>query len=151
MHTISSLNEHMERSSQSSNSSSMHLLMTIFKIHHIMFKSDAYAMSINGKMKEGYKIKDHHMCDFGKWYDTQGMQLFEGNKYFEAMMPHHQKVHELINKNLEHVQRHGLVAADDMPIIVKRFQEAESESQELFTCMNQLSETSGSSIDFSKI
>jgi methyl-accepting chemotaxis protein len=42
--------------------------ITLAKIDHIMFKSNAYKNIVNGKLET--KFGNHHECRLGKWYDS---------------------------------------------------------------------------------
>lgn len=47
------------------------------------------------------QVKDHHQCDFGKWYDTTGLRELKEFKVMEEVGHHHQRVHELIRQVVE--------------------------------------------------
>jgi len=145
--TMSKLNNDMEVTSKESNKSSFALFLANFKIHHIIFKSDAYSSVVNGTVTEDLK-KDSHHCTLGRWYYSQGEKLFGNNPIFKKMQHHHEKVHELINQNIDCALTGGCMAkTDSKEEIVGRFKEAEEHSRELFALMDQLADEMGGTVD----
>jgi methyl-accepting chemotaxis protein len=149
--TMNRLNSDMEVTSQESNRSSFALFMANFKIHHIIFKSDAYSSVVNGTVTEELK-KDSHHCTLGQWYYSQGSKLFGNHPTFKKMQLHHEKVHELINANINCALTGGCMAKNDSKEeIVGRFREAEEHSKELFALMDQLAEEIGDSVNMDNV
>jgi len=149
--TMSQLNSDMETTSQESNKSSFALFLANFKIHHIIFKSDAYSSVVNGTVTEDLK-KDSHQCTLGQWYYSQGQKLFGNNPLFKKMQMHHEKVHELINANINCALTGGCMAkTNSKESIVSKFKEAEEHSKELFALMDQLAEDIGDGVDMSEV
>ena len=149
--TMSTLNDDMEITSTESNKSSFALFLANFKIHHIIFKSDAYSSVVNGTVTEDLK-KDAHQCTLGQWYYSQGEKLFGNNPLFKKMQHHHEQVHALINQNIECALTGGCMAkTDSKEDIVGRFKEAEEHSKELFALMDQLAEDAGGTVDMNDI
>jgi methyl-accepting chemotaxis protein len=149
--TMSQLNTDMESTSKESNRSSFALFLSNYKIHHIIFKSDAYSSVVNGTVTEDLK-KDAHQCGFGQWYYSQGAKLFGNNPTFKKIQIHHEKVHELINENINCALNGGCMAKNDSKEeIVGRFREAEEHSKELFLLMDQLAQEMGDNIDMNEV
>jgi methyl-accepting chemotaxis protein len=149
--TVMNLDTNLSNSSLNANRSTLKLIMTIFKIHHIMFKSNAYAMTIHGELKKGYQIQDHHQCHFGRWYDTVGKELFQSNRHFETINEHHRKTHEYINANLKYIQTHGYVTNANREEVVQHFAQAEEHTLKMFDEMDLLSDELSNRVDFSKL
>ncbi|MBN2896848.1 MAG: CZB domain-containing protein [Campylobacterales bacterium] len=147
--TLQSLDGELGGSSGNANRSTLHLLLTIFKIHHIMFKSETYSMVIKGKLKSGYQIKDHRQCHFGRWYDTIGQKLFSSNPLYHQMAAHHQEIHRLLNANLEYLEQFGNVSREHKAEVIARFAKAEGHTRSLFELMDRLSHEYGERVDFS--
>ena len=149
--TMNRLNSDMEETSKESNKSSFALFLANFKIHHIIFKSDAYSSVVNGTVTEDLK-KDAHSCTLGQWYYSQGERLFGKNPLFKKMQQHHEKVHELINENIDCALTGGCMAkTDSKESIVNKFKEAEEHSRELFALMDQLADNMGDQVDMSEV
>jgi methyl-accepting chemotaxis protein len=149
--TMSQLNSDMDATSKESNKSSFALFLANYKIHHIIFKSNAYSAVVNGTVTEELK-KDSHHCGFGAWYYNQGMKLFGSNATFKKMQTHHEAFHELINENLDCALKGGCMAkSDSKDAIINRFKEAEEHSVAMFSLMDQLADELGYNINMSDV
>jgi len=149
--TMSTLTTDMKTTSQRSNESSFALFLSTYKIHHILFKSNAYSSVVNGTVTEELKV-DSRSCGFGVWYYGTGMKIFGTNNTFKKMEPHHEQFHSLINENLECVLTGGCMSKNkSKEDIMKRFQDAEEHSNKLFALLNQLVVEVGSSINMKDV
>jgi methyl-accepting chemotaxis protein len=121
-----------------SNSSSLALLLTTYKIHHILFKSKAYSAVVNGIVSDELSL-DAHSCGFGQWYYNIGQKFFGTNKTFKQMEQYHLSIHEEIDKNLDCIKTSGCASkGDGKEVIIARFAKAEESSIKLFDLMDQL-------------
>ena len=149
--TLGTLTQDMQKTSQYSNKSNFALFLSTYKIHHILFKSDAYSAVVNGSVSEELK-KDAHNCDFGKWYYSKGKELFGNNPIFQKMESHHLKFHDLINENLDCALQGGCMARhESKTAIIERFKEAEDHSIQLFNLMDTLIDEIGDSVDMHQV
>ncbi len=149
--TMSTLTSDMKTTSQRSNESSFALFLSTYKIHHILFKSNAYSSVVNGTVTEELKV-DSRSCGFGAWYYGTGTKIFGTNNTFKKMEPHHEQFHSLINENLECVLTGGCMSKNkSKEAIMKRFQDAEEHSNKLFALMDQLAVEVGSSINMQDV
>jgi methyl-accepting chemotaxis protein len=149
--TMRQLNNDMDHTSKGSNKSAFSLFLANYKIHHIIFKSNAYSSVVNGTVTEELK-KDAHHCGFGQWYYAQGIKIFGKNKTFKQMQGHHEQFHELINKNLDCALKGGCMAkSESKEAIVNSFKEAEYHSAEMFKLMDQLADEVGYDIDMAEV
>lgn len=149
--TMSSFASGLSKTSRLANQSSFALFLSNYKIHHILFKSNAYSAVVNGNVTQELK-KDHKHCGFGLWYYTTGQKLFASNATFKQMESHHLEFHRLINENLECVLTAGCMAKiDKKEDVSKKFQEAESHSNSLFSLLNKLSEEVGANINMNEV
>ena len=149
--TLGILTQDMKKTSQYSNKSNFALFLSTYKIHHILFKSDAYSAVVNGSVSEELK-KDAHHCGFGKWYYSKGKELFANNSSFQQMEAHHLKFHELINENLDCALKGGCMAKSEAKTaIIERFKEAEEHSIELFHLMDALIDEIGDDVDMQQV
>jgi len=149
--TMNQLNNNMSETSSESNKSSFALFWANYKIHHIIFKSNAYSAVVNGTVTEELK-KDAHHCAFGSWYYSQGMKVFGKNATFLAMQAPHEKIHNLINENLDCALNGGCMTANkSKDAIIRRFKEVEEESANLFNLIDKFVEEVGSNIEMKNI
>ncbi len=149
--TIGILNEDMQTVSTDANKNSFALFLVNFKIHHILFKSNAYSAVVNGTVTETLK-KDYKHCGFGVWYYSQGQKLFGQNPTFRKMEQHHKNFHDLINENLDCVLNGGCMTKNNSKDeIIQRFRKAEEESAQLFTLMDNLVNEVGDDISMQEV
>ena len=145
--TMSEFTSSLDNTSKMSNTSSFALSLTKYKIHHILFKSNAYSSVINGSVTESLK-KDHQDCDFGNWYYGAGQKLFPNNSTFKKMESIHREFHELINKNIDCALKGSCMSnSEDKKEILDRFQSAEKHSSQLYVLLDNLVDEVGSNID----
>ncbi len=149
--TLDNLSHNMSTVSTETNKNSFALFMATYKIHHIIFKSNAYSSIVNGTVTEELK-DDYRHCAFGMWYYGQGMQIFGNNATYKAMEEHHKKFHDLINENLDCALNGGcMTKAGRKEEFINRFAQAEEESVKLFTLMEKLAEEVGDDINMQEI
>ncbi|MEA2100320.1 MAG: methyl-accepting chemotaxis protein [Campylobacterota bacterium] len=149
--TMGTLTSDMKLTSQQSNQSTFTLFLSNYKIHHILFKSNAYSSVVNGTVTYELK-KDYKDCGLGIWYYSTGQKLFGNNNSFKKMELHHEQFHTLINENLECALTGGCVAKNQSKDeIMKRFQDAEEHSNKLFNLMDSLADEVGSDVDMNEV
>lgn len=110
--------------------------ITLAKIDHIMFKSNAYKSLVNGQMEA--KFGTHHECRLGKWYDSgSGKERFSHLPSYREIETPHSTVHNEVHKNITFIQNgdHTIEHANE---IIQNFQSMENASQKLFKLMDSL-------------
>jgi len=149
--TMGTLTSDMKQTSQQSNQSSFALFLSNYKIHHILFKSNAYSAVVNGTVTDELK-KDSKHCGLGIWYYTIGQKLFGHNSTFKKMEVHHEQFHALINDNLDCSLTGGCMAKNESKDkIMKNFKDAEEHSNKLFELMDNLANEIGSDVNMSEV
>ncbi|WP_415250259.1 CZB domain-containing protein [Sulfurimonas sp.] len=151
LHTINGFNQQLEINSASANINTIDLMMTIYKIQHIIFKSEAYTSVTNGTNKDDTLSVDHHGCKFGQWYDNVASILFKGSKTLEKMSHSHELFHKSISQNISFVKEGIDSLQKNKSIIIKNFDTAETSSQDLFALMDQLVKETEGNVDLEKI
>jgi len=146
--SMSNFNKALDSDSVSANRNTIDLLMTIYKIQHIIFKSEAYAGVMNSQCSGNLK-KNHHTCAFGKWYDGPASELFKGSKIFPKMEQYHKKFHDMVTENITYVDAQSL--SKNAKKILSNFNDAEKASMSLFSLMDDLVKETDGNIDLSKI
>ncbi len=137
---MSSLTKDISTTSKQSNQSSFALILANYKIHHIIYKSEAYSAVVNANATKKL-IKSHKDCGFGLWYYGEGAELFGSNTTFKMMDSYHSKFHKLINENLESVMKtEGITNNEQKDEIMRRFREAEECFNSLLTLMDNLAD-----------
>jgi methyl-accepting chemotaxis protein len=149
--TMNNFTNDLSHTSKLSNKSSFALFLSNYKIHHILFKSNAYSAVVNSTVTDELK-KDHKHCGFGAWYYETGSKLFANNSTFKQMESHHVEFHNLINENIECALSGGCMSENkSKDEIMKRFQDAEEHSNKLFDLMNKLSDEVGADIEMKEV
>lgn len=110
--------------------------VTLAKIDHIMFKSNAYKSVANGTPE--FTFSDHHNCRLGKWYEGgSGKDRFAHLSSYRGIEKPHETVHNEVHRNLKYIENgdHSVEHKDE---IVQNFQSMEEASHTLFTLMDSL-------------
>ncbi len=148
---MSSLAKDISSTSKQSNQSSFALFLANYKIHHIIFKSDAYSGVVNANVTKKL-IKSHKDCEFGLWYYNVGTKLFGQNSTFQMMESYHTKFHKLINTNLEcTMAAKGIMKNEQKDAVMERFVEAEECFNSLLSLMDNLTDELGTDINMSEV
>ena len=149
--TMDEFTHELADTSKLSNKSSFALFLSNYKIHHILFKSNAYSSVVNGTVTDELK-KDHIHCGFGKWYYSKGKALFGSSNTFKSMESHHTAFHSLINENIDCALTGGCMARNDKKEeIIKKFETAENHSEQLFDLLDKLAEEIGEDVVMSEV
>jgi len=149
--TINHFNEQLDRNSLSANKNTIDLMMTIYKIQHIIFKSESYSSVTNGINKDDSLSIDHNACDFGKWFNTVAVKMFPDSKILQAIQDEHKKFHQAISENIQYVDQGMDALHSNKEKIIINFTNAETTSQKLFAHMDKLVEESEGKVDLEKI
>jgi len=149
--TMGTLTNNLVATSAQSNKSSFALFLSIHKVEHILFKSNAYSGVVNGTVTEELELL-YDNCPLTNWCEGAGKKLFGKNLTFQKFEVHHRVFHELINDNLE-CAKNGVCMAENKSKdkIMKNFQEAEKHLNQLFTLMDQLAEEIGEQVNMSDV
>jgi len=115
--------------------------ITLAKIDHIVFKSNAFSSIFEGKAKG--QFADHHNCRLGKWYETgKGKERFGSLPSYKLLEKPHSIVHAKVHDNLVYIESSDRVIENE-DAILRNFTDMEVASDELFTLMDRvLSESS---------
>ncbi len=149
--TMSNLTVDMKETSEYSNKSSFALFLSTYKIQHILLKSNAYSSVVNGTVTTELKTTSNS-CGFGQWYYGAGTRLFGTNATFKKIETHHIAFHSLINENIDCALTGGCMSqGGSKEDIMRRFQEAEEHSNQLFALIDNLVDEVGASQNMSEI
>lgn len=110
--------------------------ITLAKIDHIMFKSNAYKSIVNGKADVTFGT--HHDCRLGKWYDSGiGKERFSHLASFKNISTPHATVHNKVHENIKYIEN-GDQSIQHQSEIITNFTEMEEASLKLFNLMDNL-------------
>jgi methyl-accepting chemotaxis protein len=148
--TMSNFTDDLSGASKLSNQGSFALFLANYKIHHILFKSNAYSAVVNGTVTESLQ-KSHTDCGFGSWYYGAGSKLFGSHPTFRKMESHHLTFHNLINDNIACVLHAGCVMGAGKNEVIQKFAQAEEESIKLFALMDTFINEIGSNVNMREV
>jgi len=110
--------------------------ITLAKIDHILFKTNAYKSITHAK--ESTTFSDHHNCRLGKWYETGiGKERFFNLASYSKVENPHATVHNAVLKNIEFIKTEDKTV-ENQAVIVENFKTMEEASRNLFDIMNAL-------------
>jgi len=110
--------------------------ITLAKIDHIVFKSNAFSSIFEGKVKG--QFADHHNCRLGKWYETgKGKERFGALPSYRLLEKPHAIVHAKVHDNLVYIENSDRVIENEEAIL-RNFSDMEVASEELFTLMDKV-------------
>lgn len=139
-HTIDTFNEDARKAAYQTTAIENTTFITLAKIDHIMFKSNAYKSIANGQVEA--EFSDHHNCRLGKWYETgAGHERFSHLPSFKGIVEPHATVHREVHKNIAFIEGEDRTIEHKDEILVN-FESMEKASQLLFELMNKLNQES---------
>lgn len=139
-HTLHTFNQDAKKAASQTTAIENTTFITLAKIDHIMFKSNAYKAIANGEQETPFG--DHHSCRLGKWYETgAGKARFTHLTSYKAIERPHATVHESVHKNMVFIEGEDRSTYHKEEILTN-FQTMEDASQLLFDLMNNLNKES---------
>lgn len=110
--------------------------ITLAKIDHIVFKSNAFSSVFEGKIKSPFA--DHHNCRLGKWYEMgNGKERFSMLPSYRLLEQPHANVHTKVHANLTFIEDSDRVV-ENRDAVIRNFTEMEASSDELFTILDNM-------------
>ncbi|MDD2790981.1 MAG: methyl-accepting chemotaxis protein [Sulfurimonas sp.] len=110
--------------------------ITLAKIDHIIFKSNAFSAVFHGKTK--HTFADHHGCRLGKWYESgKGKQHFSHLPTYSKLDAPHAMVHASVHANLAFIEGEDRVA-ENKEEIINNFIQMEEASEVLLGYLDNL-------------
>ncbi len=110
--------------------------VTLAKIDHIIFKSNAYKSIVNGVAET--EFADHHNCRLGKWYDGGiGHDRFGHLGSFKPMEKPHEVVHKMVHTNMVFIEGEDR-SIEHQEEVLNNFKTMEEASHELFGLLDNL-------------
>jgi len=132
-----SLNDDIHNAADSAQITSDRLLVALAKVDHIFYKTKAYATVTNGNIHDELEI-DHHDCRFGKWYNTDGKEIFGACPSYPKILSPHEIVHKLTIENYQIVKNGMSSLRENKSTIVNNFTQIEKASSSLFELLNEM-------------
>jgi methyl-accepting chemotaxis protein len=131
--SLQELIENMQKIDEGADNTSHKLFANMAKIDHMIYKNYTYSSFLEGKNLD--KLKDHHSCKLGQWYEGDGYELFKENPAYKDLDAHHQDIHRYINEAKNFFDKGSVQYADEILDLFKKTEEA---SQKLFANLDKL-------------
>jgi methyl-accepting chemotaxis protein len=102
------------------------------KTAHLAWRARLESILLGHLRLDPSEVADHHQCQFGKWYDSEGRRAFAGQSLFEEIGSHHEEVHALARRVTELAAKGQSAAASAL------MTEFETVRVRLFDALNRL-------------
>ncbi|MCX6074820.1 MAG: methyl-accepting chemotaxis protein [Campylobacterales bacterium] len=143
-HTLHTFNEEAKKAAVQTTAIENTTFITLAKIDHIMFKSNAYKAVVNGQIENSFS--SHHDCRLGRWYDTgAGKERFSHLPSYRSMAQPHETIHTKVYANLHFVE-HSDRSIEHKEEVLSNFKSMEEASSQLFDLMDNLNRESEADI-----
>ena len=137
-HTFTELNTLAKSTSIIAQNTQNRLFTTLVKVDHIIFKNNAYHTILESDTSAIFS--DHKDCRMGKWYTTQGIEIFGKTQAYKEMDTPHATVHQCVFKNFDFVKNKSTLKGDNPKLIYNNFATMEDASQILFVKLDDMLE-----------
>lgn len=133
--TMSELNQDAKEMANTVEDMEDKVFVTLAKIDHIIFKSNAYNTIVDADMTQSFTR--HTECRLGKWYESIGKERFGTTAAYKSAIAPHKIVHDKVHDNIEFIKNNDR-RIENEDTITKNFQAMESSSIELFSLLDRM-------------
>ena len=133
LHEFSSLAQESESNATLINNL---FLISVAKIDHIVYKSNAYQALLTDN--KDVILKDHLSCRFGKWYLNEGKAKFGTNQAFQNIEKPHKMLHNCVLLNVNYIESGTVFDTQNTESIIENFKDMELAGEELFTLLGEM-------------
>lgn len=132
-HSLDSLVSSAKSIQRSNKEVSNEMFINLAKLDHIAFKLNGY----NAVFKDdhNFTFSEHTGCRFGKWYASEGKDIFGKTPSYSRVDPIHKTVHDKVRTIPAYIKDDAIKNADK---IISAFYEAEKASKELFVVLDSM-------------
>jgi len=107
------------------------IFLTLAKIDHVVFKSNAYLSMSQAKKVQDFG--DHTVCRLGKWYGGDGKERFGATASYNNIVAPHKKVHDNVIESMKYLENGSVF--ENKEYIFDNFKNMEKASDELFALL----------------
>lgn len=111
------------------------VFITLAKIDHIIFKTDAYNTMVTANTSK--EFSNHTNCRLGEWCATTGKNRFGNTRAYKTVHSPHKNVHDMVLKNIDFI-KNGDRRLENEAIIIENFKIMENSSIELFSHLDNM-------------
>ena len=134
-HTLEEFKESSKTSSIMTEYIKDKLYITLLKIDHILFKSNAYSAVLSSKE---IKVIDHKDCRLGKWYFNEGKNHFGDIQAYKDIDKPHSLVHTHAKKNIDLIDHGEAMQYNHQAEVIHNFTKMEEASSILFNLLDNI-------------
>ncbi|MCW8837992.1 MAG: methyl-accepting chemotaxis protein, partial [Thiovulaceae bacterium] len=109
------------------------MFLNLAKLDHVVFKLTGYDAVF--KDDHSFKFSEHTNCRFGKWYSSDGKNIFGHTSAYAKINDKHKLVHDEVRSIPAYIDD-GIIKNADK--IIKSFKETEETSKELFDILDEM-------------
>jgi len=134
--TFNSLIMHSDTTSNNINTIQQTIFVTLAKMNHAIFKSNAYSAVYVNDTKASFQ--NHEQCSLGEWYHHDGQAIFGDTQSFKALYNPHQSFHNHVLEVAKLIRTTESNLLDEKEQIINYFKEVERESKILFVTLDAM-------------
>lgn len=112
------------------------LFVTLVKIDHTIFKSQAYSSLLNESAEEHFS--DHLQCRLGRWYEAEGEKHFGTTSAYKELFEPHKEIHAYAIKNHTLTKKGEALDKTHENEVIENFSHMENASQRLFALLDEM-------------
>ncbi len=105
---------------------------------HIIYKSTAYRAILNENSQLAETFGDEHECKFGRWYDSDGKEMFGHTNAFKAIAEPHKRVHDIVLQTVPCASKGVCLTPEKRENIVRNLNQMEQESARMFSLIREM-------------
>ncbi|QFR48566.1 chemotaxis protein [Sulfurimonas lithotrophica] len=109
------------------------MFLNLAKLDHVVFKLNGYDAVF--KDDHSFEFSEHTNCRFGKWYVSDGKEVFGHTNAYSKIDAKHKLVHDEVRSVPSYIDD-GLIKNADK--IIQSFKETEQTSKELFDILDEM-------------
>ena len=112
---------------------------SLVKVDHVVFKQRAYASLNTADESHANAVSaNHHDCRLGKWYESEGREIFDGLPAYKALERPLAKVHDSVHVMLPYLHQGWEKDTAMQQAIYATLQDAEEASHDVMSLLDQL-------------
>jgi len=134
--TFESFIGHSDTTSNNINAIERTIFITLAKMNHAIFKSNAYNAVYVNDVHTAFDT--HDVCALGQWYQKDGKAIFGKTRSYSLLLSPHTNLHNHILAIAEHIRNSTSNLLDEKAMIITLFKDIEKESKELFLTLDAM-------------
>lgn len=136
--TFDMLISQSEEASKNMNSIQSTLYITLAKIDHAIFKSNAYSAIYANKVV--HEFGDHTQCRTGKWYVSDGKEMFGDTNAYSKLVTPHKNLHNDILETMQLLEHSNSNLLEEKEEVIHNIKDMEEQSKKFFYTLDEMLE-----------